>query len=53
LSLGLQVPGDIALVNELLLLLQPAHLEMHAGRELAPPQRDELRATLARERLAR
>lgn len=51
-SLGWKAPGDVALVNELMVLSQPAHLQMRAQKELGPAERDLLRAKLIRERLA-
>jgi len=44
---------DTALLNELFVLTQPAHLQRRAGRPLESEERDELRAQLVRERLAR
>lgn len=52
LSMGEKLPGDIKTVNELLLVIQPAHLEMRARRELSPEERDAARAELIRSRLA-
>jgi protein arginine kinase len=42
---------NIATVNELFLLVQPAHLKLHAGGELTPDQLREARAALVRNRL--
>ncbi|MEK7288065.1 MAG: ATP--guanido phosphotransferase, partial [Elusimicrobiota bacterium] len=36
----------LAKVNELIVLAQPAHIQMHAGRELGPRERDSVRAAL-------
>jgi protein arginine kinase len=41
------------MVNDLFILIQPAHLQKLAGRVLSPTQRDVKRATLIRERLNR
>ena len=38
-------------VNELFVLTQPAHLQALKGKEIAPPERDVLRASLVRDRL--
>ncbi|MBI5631390.1 MAG: protein arginine kinase [Elusimicrobia bacterium] len=53
LGLGWKLPAGITAVNELLILSQPAHLQMRADKELGPGERDFLRAALIRERLAR
>lgn len=50
-SLGEKLPGSLAIINELLLVIQPAHLAMRARRELNPSERDEARAELIRNRL--
>ena len=42
---------SIKTVNELFLLTQPAHLQKITGRDLTPPERAEVRATLIRTRL--
>ena len=42
---------DIATVNELLLMTQPAHLQKMLGRELEPLDRAEARATYIRQRI--
>lgn len=52
LGMGWDVPGDLAAINELLILSQAAHLMMRAGKELMPPERDFLRAELIRGRLS-
>jgi protein arginine kinase len=47
------LPGvDASLVNALFLNIQGAHLQISAGRSMGAPERDELRATLIRQRLA-
>lgn len=38
-------------VNELFVLTQPAHLQAVRGKEIGPPERDVLRASLVRDRL--
>ncbi len=48
--LGLNIPLDLGLLNELLLLAQPAHLQELAGKELSPTERDILRAKFMREK---
>jgi protein arginine kinase len=52
LSLGWDVPGDFAAVNELMVLTQSAHLTMLAGKPLGPEEQAALRASLVRRRLA-
>jgi protein arginine kinase len=42
---------DLATVNELFLMTQPAHLQKMLGRELQPLERAEARATYIRERI--
>ncbi|MDE2141647.1 MAG: protein arginine kinase [Elusimicrobia bacterium] len=51
LALGWKLPADMALVNELTLTTQPAHLDLLAEKELSPLERDALRAGLVRRRL--
>jgi protein arginine kinase len=51
LALGWKLPADLALVNELTLTTQPAHLDLLAQKELSPLDRDALRASLVRRRL--
>ncbi|MCX5795892.1 MAG: ATP--guanido phosphotransferase [Elusimicrobia bacterium] len=51
LSLGWAVPGDFATVNELMILTQPAHLAMLAGKPLVEEDQAALRASLVRRRL--
>ena len=47
------LPGlDQSVVNALFLDIQGAHLQLSSGRAMAAPQRDELRATLIRQRLS-
>jgi len=38
--------------DTLLMEIQPAHLQLHAGRKLSPDERDAIRADILRERLA-
>ncbi len=52
LSLGWNLPGSISAVNELLIMTQPAHLMMRAGKELAARERDRARAEMVREKLS-
>jgi len=54
LSLGKSGNGlkiNSQLLNELMLLIQPAHLQEMEGRELLAPERDRLRAKFIRERI--
>jgi protein arginine kinase len=51
LALGWKLPADLALVNELTLTTQPAHLDLLAEKELTPVERDAHRAALVRRRL--
>ena len=45
-------PEDSRLViDELFIETQPAHLQLHAARELSPEERDVLRAEITRSRL--
>jgi protein arginine kinase len=48
LTLGWKMPTDINTVNELLVLGQPAHIQMLAAKKLDTGDRDFLRATLFR-----
>lgn len=50
-ALGWKLPADLALVNELTLTTQPAHLDLLAQKVLPPLDRDALRAALVRRRL--
>lgn len=50
LHYGWKLPVDLHSVNELIVLAQPGHVQMLAGRELEAPDRDFLRATLLRRR---
>lgn len=54
LGVALNLPGlcRLHVINELLVLTQPAHLQRQAGRELGPADRNVERARLVRERLA-
>lgn len=46
------IPGlKPEILQELIVLIRPAHLQNQTGRELGPAERDELRATLIRRRL--
>ncbi len=51
LAMGWKLPSDLSVVNELTLSTQPAHLDLLAEKELAPHDRDALRAALVRRRL--
>jgi protein arginine kinase len=50
--LGLVKEYDLALVNQLTLLVQPAHLQKFVGKELDQEQRRAARAMLVRQKLA-
>ena len=52
LSLGWRLGPDLAVVNELTLSTQPAHLDLLAQKVLSPLERDALRASLVRKRLS-
>ncbi len=41
----------VKLCDELLMEIQPAHLQLHAGRKLTPEERDAIRAKIIRDRL--
>lgn len=53
LGLGMKTLTDLSLglINELLLLSQPAHLQKFYGREMSPNERDMVRAELVRSKL--
>ncbi len=51
-NLGLIDKIPIQAVNELFILTQPAHLQKLHGRELETPERDELRSSYIRQKLA-
>lgn len=51
-AMGLEGLCPLRTLNELLVLMQPGHLQRIAGRELAPAERNVTRAHLVRERLA-
>ncbi len=42
---------DVALINDILLLSQPAHLQKFYGSEMDPNRRDFVRAQMVREKL--
>lgn len=50
-DLGWKLPADLATVNDLTLITQPAHLDLLAQKVLNPIDRDALRASLVRRRL--
>jgi len=50
-DMGMFSSVDIRTVNELFVLVQPAHLQRHAAKELDSEERDVVRATIIRERL--
>ncbi len=51
-AMGLEGLCPLRVVNELLVLTQPAHLQRQAGVEMAPSERNVNRAQVVRERLA-
>ena len=51
-AMGLEGLCPLRVVNELLVLTQPAHLQRQAGVEMAPSERNVHRARVVRERLA-
>jgi protein arginine kinase len=53
ISLGLMPGIEQSEVNALFLDIQGAHLQLSCGRAMDAPQRDELRATLIRQRLSK
>lgn len=50
-SLGRFSDETTALCDQLLTDIQPAHLQLHAGRKLDPEERDAIRAKIVRDRL--
>ena len=50
-DMGVIKTVDIHTVNELFILAQPAHLQKYAGKLLSQGERDEIRASLIREKL--
>ncbi|HVE13779.1 MAG TPA: ATP--guanido phosphotransferase [Elusimicrobiota bacterium] len=51
-TLGWKAPASLAAINELILLTQPAHVQMLTGRPLDPVERDVLRAALLRKKFS-
>lgn len=51
LSLGMVDAPNLAALNELLVLTQPAHIQLHFDRAMEPRERDIRRAELVRERI--
>jgi protein arginine kinase len=51
LAIGAEI--DLSILNQLLVLTQPAHLQKLAGREMSEAERNVYRASLVRERLER
>lgn len=49
--LGFFSPETVVLCDSLLMDIQPAHLQLHSGRKLAPEERDAIRAEIVRDRL--
>jgi protein arginine kinase len=52
-AMGEPMGLDLAHVNELMLLAQPAHIQRLFGKEMKPEERDVARAELARKKLVR
>jgi len=52
-NLGRITTVDILTINELFLLMQPAHLQKLSGADMDPPTRRRVRAKLIRQRLAK
>ena len=50
-TLGVFPPETVMLCDTLLMDIQPAHLQLHAGRKLSPDERDAIRAAIIRSRL--
>ena len=50
-SLGFFPAESVIACDSLLLDIQPAHLQLHAGRKLGPEERDAIRAEIVRSRL--
>ncbi|MEP4079768.1 protein arginine kinase [Haloferula sp.] len=50
-DLGIFSHDTVGLCDELLMEIQPAHLQMHSGSKLAPEERDTIRAEIVRSRL--
>jgi protein arginine kinase len=50
-ALGIGVPVDLTMLNQLLVLTQPAHLQKMSGREMSESERSMVRAELVRGRL--
>ena len=50
-SLGIFPPETVILCDTLLMDIQPAHLQLLAGRKLSPDERDSIRAEIVRSRL--
>jgi protein arginine kinase len=50
-NLGFFPPGTATLCDTLLMDIQPAHLQLHAGRKLSAEERDTIRAEIVRSRL--
>lgn len=53
ITMGESMGLDLGQINDLMLAAQPAHLQRHFGREMAPEERDVARAELVRKRLIR
>ncbi|MFH1618836.1 MAG: protein arginine kinase [bacterium] len=52
LSMVPETPVDLPCLNELMIITQPAHLQMASTREMSPAERDAERASLIRKRFS-
>lgn len=50
-DLGFFPEGTLEVCDSLMMEIQPAHLQLHAGKELTPEERDIIRAEILRDRL--
>ena len=51
LGLGLELPWKEEVINELIILIQPAHIQEIVGKLLTPDERDYIRAKIIRQKL--
>ncbi|MBI4530202.1 MAG: protein arginine kinase [Candidatus Latescibacteria bacterium] len=52
LFMGILKQPNVAVMNELMVLTQPSHLQKLAGHQLEPPERDVFRASFVQQRIA-
>jgi protein-arginine kinase len=50
--MGILKQPNVAVLNELMVFIQPSHLQKLAGHQLEPPERDVFRAGFVRQRIA-